>query len=64
MAFGKGDWADELEADGGPISICFTAGLNSYRGYESVELQLIDWQSEAASRSAPSAVATVSSPQV
>jgi len=64
VAFGKGDWADELEADGGPISICFTAGLNSYRGYESVELQLIDWQSESASRSAPAAAATVSSPQV
>lgn len=44
VAFGKGDWADELTRAAGPLSICFTAGLNSYNGYESVELQLIDWQ--------------------
>ncbi|QDU38503.1 Single-stranded-DNA-specific exonuclease RecJ [Maioricimonas rarisocia] len=62
VAFGKGDWAEELEAHGGPISICFSAGLNSYRGYESVELQLIDWQAEAAGRNAKSAATAVTSP--
>jgi single-stranded-DNA-specific exonuclease len=44
VAFGKGDWAEELTRAAGPLSICFTAGLNSYNGYESVELQLVDWQ--------------------
>lgn len=48
VAFGKGDWADEMaEAVTGPFSICFTAGLNRYRGYESVELHLLDWQASA-----------------
>lgn len=44
VAFGKGDWADELSRVSGPLSICFTAGLNEFNGYESVELQLVDWQ--------------------
>ncbi|MCA9080346.1 MAG: single-stranded-DNA-specific exonuclease RecJ [Planctomycetaceae bacterium] len=44
IAFGKGDWADEINEVDGPLSICFTAGLNHYRGYESVELTLIDWK--------------------
>ncbi len=48
IAFGKADWADEIAAAGGPISICFTAGLNEYRGYQNVELQLLDWQPAAA----------------
>lgn len=50
IAFGKGDWADEMAAARGPLSICYSAGFNQYRGYESVELQLIDWHgSEIAS---------------
>ncbi|MCA9088325.1 MAG: single-stranded-DNA-specific exonuclease RecJ [Planctomycetaceae bacterium] len=44
VAFGKGDWVDEIAAVDGPLSICFSAGLNRYRGYESVELNLIDWK--------------------
>jgi single-stranded-DNA-specific exonuclease len=48
VAFGKGDWADELTRQPGPLSICFTAGLNEFNGYESVELHLVDWQAESA----------------
>jgi len=48
VAFGKADWADEIARSPGPISICFAPGFNRYKGYESVELQLIDWQPEAA----------------
>jgi single-stranded-DNA-specific exonuclease len=48
IAFGKADWADEMANASGPISICFTAGFNRYKGYESVELQLIDWKPEGA----------------
>lgn len=45
VAFGKGEWADEMEAEiNGPFSICFTANMNHFRGYETVELKLVDWQ--------------------
>jgi single-stranded-DNA-specific exonuclease len=44
VAFGKGDCADEIGACSGPLSICFSPGLNAFNGYESVELQLLDWQ--------------------
>lgn len=44
VAFGKGDWADEIAACDAPLSICFSPSLNAFNGYENVELQLIDWQ--------------------
>jgi len=47
IAFGKADWADQIAAANGPISVCFSPGLNSYNGYESVDLHLIDWQAES-----------------
>ena len=48
VAFGKADWADEMARSPGELSFCFAPGLNRYKGYESVELQLIDWQPEKA----------------
>jgi len=48
IAFGKGDWAAELSEVDGPISISFQPGINSFRGRESVQLQLVDWQPESA----------------
>jgi single-stranded-DNA-specific exonuclease len=48
VAFGKGDWADEIAACNAPLSVCFSPGLNAFNGYESVELQLIDWKPAAA----------------
>jgi single-stranded-DNA-specific exonuclease len=44
VAFGKGEWADELAASKGALDICFAPSINSYKGYENVELELIDWQ--------------------
>jgi single-stranded-DNA-specific exonuclease len=44
VAFGKGDWADEINACNSLLSVCFSPGLNAFNGYESVELQLIDWK--------------------
>ncbi len=44
VAFGRGDWADEIAQTNGPISISFAPGINSFRGRETVELKLIDWQ--------------------
>ena len=46
VAFGKGDWADELAASTGTLNICFAAAINCFKGYENVELELIDWQAE------------------
>jgi single-stranded-DNA-specific exonuclease len=66
VAFGNGDWADDLARRSGPISICFTANLNRYQGYDRVELQLIDWQAEptapAAMRAASQEVCLESAP--
>jgi single-stranded-DNA-specific exonuclease len=45
IAFGKADWADQMIKVDGPISICFSPKINRFRGYESVELELIDWNS-------------------
>ena len=46
IAFGRGEWAGEIAAAGGPISISFAPAINRFRGRESVELQLHDWQPE------------------
>jgi single-stranded-DNA-specific exonuclease len=46
VAFGKGEWAEELEQHNGPISICFQPTINRFQGRESVEFHLIDWQKE------------------
>lgn len=48
VAFGKGDWADQMQQEiQGKFSICFTTNMNRFRGYETVELKLIDWQPQA-----------------
>jgi len=44
VAFGKGEWAEDIAAVNGPLSICFAAVVNSFRGFEKVELRLIDWK--------------------
>ncbi len=44
VAFGKADWAEPMAAADGPLSLCFEASINTFGGYERVELRLIDWQ--------------------
>jgi single-stranded-DNA-specific exonuclease len=44
VAFGKGEWADELTQHAGPIDISFQPKINRFRGQEKVEFQLLDWQ--------------------
>ena len=44
VAFGQGEWADEIAEVDGPISICFAPVINRFRGRENVEMHLIDWQ--------------------
>jgi single-stranded-DNA-specific exonuclease len=46
IAFGRGEWADEIAAVNGPFSVCFAANINRFRGQENVELQLLDWQAD------------------
>lgn len=47
VAFGRGEWAEEIADVKGPLSISFAPQINSFRGYEKVELQLHDWQPPA-----------------
>jgi len=44
IAFGRGEWAEELNQQTGPFMISFEPMINSFRGRESVELRLIDWK--------------------
>ena len=44
VAFGGGEWADELAALDGPLDIAFRPVINHFRGRQSVELHLVDWR--------------------
>jgi single-stranded-DNA-specific exonuclease len=44
VAFGRAEWSHELTRAGGRLAFCFSAALNSFQGYDSVELHLHDWQ--------------------
>jgi single-stranded-DNA-specific exonuclease len=57
VAFGRGEWADEIAAVRGPLAISFAPGINHFRGQENVELQLVDWVAESNGNGAPAAAA-------
>ena len=44
VAFGQGDWAEELDQVDGDIDIAYRAVINEFRGRRSVELHLVDWR--------------------
>jgi single-stranded-DNA-specific exonuclease len=44
VAFGQGDWADEMAALDGPISVAYRPVVNHFRGRRSVDLHLVDWK--------------------
>lgn len=46
VAFGRGEWAEQIATVDGPISVCFRPTINTFRGYSTVELQLMDWRPE------------------
>lgn len=48
VAFGRGEWAQELQAATGPLSVSFAPVINSFGGFDRVELQLIDWKAASA----------------
>lgn len=44
VAFGQGEWAEEIATIKGPLSVSFAPVINSFRGFEKVELRLLDWK--------------------
>ncbi|MCA9040774.1 MAG: single-stranded-DNA-specific exonuclease RecJ [Planctomycetaceae bacterium] len=48
IAFGRGEWADEMAQIKGPLSVSFAVNINSFRGQQSVQLLLKDWKPEEA----------------
>lgn len=45
VAFGAGDWEEELKGTSGPLSIAFKPVINHFRGRQTVEMHLADWRS-------------------
>jgi single-stranded-DNA-specific exonuclease len=46
VAFGGGDWIDELAVLNSPIDIAFRPVINNFRGRQNVELHLVDWRAK------------------
>ena len=44
VAFGGGEWANELAAVDGPLDVAFRPVINHFHGRQSVELHLVDWR--------------------
>lgn len=50
VAFGGGDWEEELAKIDGPLSIAFRPVINNWQGRITVEIHLDDWQTESNGR--------------
>lgn len=44
VAFGGGDWEQDLIAAGGSLAVAFKPVINSFRGRHTVEMHLADWR--------------------
>jgi single-stranded-DNA-specific exonuclease len=44
VAFGGGDWEDDLNRASGPLAVAFKPIINNFRGRTTVEMQLTDWR--------------------
>lgn len=44
VAFGKAEWAEELEKQSGAIDIAYRPVINEFRGMRKVEIHLEDWR--------------------
>ncbi|MHB8973158.1 MAG: single-stranded-DNA-specific exonuclease RecJ [Pirellulaceae bacterium] len=44
VAFGQGDWAEELEQLTGPLDVAYRPVINDFRGRRTVELHIVDWR--------------------
>ena len=47
VAFGGGDWAEQLNWETGVYDFAFKPIINQFRGRRTVELQIIDWRQNA-----------------
>ncbi len=59
VAFGGGEWAEELGGHAGPIDIAFRPVINEFRGRRNVELQVCDWRTAAAAAAGADRAAAV-----
>jgi single-stranded-DNA-specific exonuclease len=53
VAFGGGDWTDELSQISAPLAVAFKPVINNFRGRKSVELHLADWRLAATGSALP-----------
>ncbi len=44
VAFGAADWCDELNQTDGPIEIAYRPVINEFRGFQKVEIHIVDWR--------------------
>jgi single-stranded-DNA-specific exonuclease len=44
VCFGGGERKDELANLSGPLEVAYRPVINSFRGYQNVELQVVDWR--------------------
>lgn len=44
VAFGGGEWAEEIATAGRPLDVAFRPVINTFRGRRNVELHLVDWR--------------------
>ncbi len=44
VAFGAGEWCDELNSVSGPIEIAYRPVINDFRGFQKAEVHLVDWR--------------------
>jgi single-stranded-DNA-specific exonuclease len=44
VAFGGGEWEQELLAADGPLAVAFQPVINTFRGQQTVEVHLADWR--------------------
>jgi single-stranded-DNA-specific exonuclease len=54
VAFGGGDWEQDLVAAGGPLAVAFKPVINHFRGRQTVEMHLADWRCDAHERAGTS----------
>jgi single-stranded-DNA-specific exonuclease len=47
VAFGGGDWEQDLIEASGPLSVAFKPVINSFNGRRSVEMHIADWRCPA-----------------
>jgi single-stranded-DNA-specific exonuclease len=55
VAFGGGEWEQELVAVEGPLSVAFQPVINHFRGRQTVEMHLSDWRPDTGNRSSDAA---------